>query len=212
MRFGLNMGHSFQLRKGRVGGILFYIAGGILIRLWRWRPDPFKDEMVKWVEWSGWSWLLSLFGPTVIWPTIKKRFSDSLVLGSKIRIVWSAWGTPESVLSQHTLVIWKGWFKSQTWRKNDLDLHLTGENQAWVWWWTKNVGCHVSKQRMLRPSSHHPLQLPPSDPLPCTLRGFRMQKNKIGLHLRDHFDEFKLLHLPMQWKVRNLLLEMLDFL
>jgi len=33
MRFGLNMGHSFQLRKGRVGGILFYIAGGILIRL-----------------------------------------------------------------------------------------------------------------------------------------------------------------------------------
>ena len=185
MRFGLNMGHSFQLRKGRVGGILFYIAGGILIRLWRWRPDPFKDE---------------------------KRFSDSLVLGSKIRIVWSAWRTPESVLSQHTLVIWKGWSKSQTLRKNDLVLHLTGENQPWVRWWTENVGRHVSKQRMLRPSSHQPLQLPASDPLPCTLRGFRMQKKKIGLHLRDHFNAFKLLHLPMQWKVWNLLLEMLDFL
>ena len=201
------MGHSFQLREGSVGGILFYIVGGILIRLWRWSPDPFKDETVKRMELAALS-----VGPTVIWPTIKKRISDSSVLGSKIRIVWSAWGTPGSALSQHTLVIWKGWSKNQTLRKNDLVLHLTGGDPAWGWWWAENVSCHVSKQRMLRPSSHQPLQLPPTDPLPCTLRGFRMQKNKIGLHLRDHFNEFKLLHFPMQRKVWNLLREVVNFL
>ena len=28
--------------------------------------------------------------------------------------------------------------------------------------WTKNAACHISKQRMLWPSSHQPLQLPPT--------------------------------------------------
>ena len=44
---------------------------------------------------------------------------------------------------------------------------------------TKNITHHISKQNLLRPSNHQPLQPPPW----CILSGFRMEKNRIlALH------------------------------
>ena len=44
--------------------------------------------------------------------------------------------------------------------------------------WTNGVACHISKQRMLGPSSHQPLQPHTPNQL-CTLRGFRMERNRM---------------------------------
>ena len=73
-----------------------------------------------------------------------------------------------------------------------------------IYLWTKNVTCHISKQRMLRPSSHQPLQ-----PQLRNLRGFRMEKNRIlaldnqGANQRNDFIEPRFLHLPIHRKALN---------
>ena len=98
--------------------------------------------------------------------------------------------------------------------------------------WTKIVTCHFSKQRMLRPSNHQPLQwalmVHPegiqdaekqvachqtlslcSYPQRCTLRGFRIEKNRIlaldssGEYQRNNFNKPRLLHLPIHRKALN---------
>ena len=80
--------------------------------------------------------------------------------------------------------------------------------------WMKNVACHISKQRMLRPSSQEGAQDGDkqaahcqaishcSNPQLCILRALRMEKHRIlaldskGVYQRNNFNEPRLLHLP----------------
>lgn len=53
--------------------------------------------------------------------------------------------------------------------------HYIRKSKAELWVYTNNAACCISKQRMLWLSNHQPLQLPQV----CTLRGFRMEWNRI---------------------------------
>ena len=94
----------------------------------------------------------------------------------------------------------------------------------------KNVACHITKQRMLQPWSHHITasltvspegtqdrnRLPPIKPSAtaatsqwCTLRRLRMRQHRIlapgswGTYQRNDFNEPWLLHLPIHRKMLN---------
>ena len=69
----------------------------------------------------------------------------------------------------------------------------------------KNIACHISKQRMWQPSSHHITAAPRGR----ALRRLRMRKHRIlapdswGAYQRNDFSEPRLLHLPIHSKVLN---------
>ena len=93
----------------------------------------------------------------------------------------------------------------------------------------KKYCCHISKQRMLQPSSHHitaaqtvspegtqdgnrmPAIKPSATAAPqrCTLQGLRMRKHRTvapdswGADQRNDFNEPRLLHLPIRRKALN---------
>ena len=69
----------------------------------------------------------------------------------------SFWKGSGSILP-HSLLGKINWSSS-----SDLGLNVTfSETSSLLYYlWMKNVACHISKQRMLRPSSHQPLQRTP---------------------------------------------------
>ena len=94
----------------------------------------------------------------------------------------------------------------------------------------KNIACHISKQRMLQPSSHHisvTLAVSPegtedrnrlpaiksaasaATPQRCALRELGMRSHRTpapggwGAHQRNDFSEPRLLHLPIHRKALN---------